>query len=420
MSDDQPQPPDGYKSWDLYWQGQNMPWRSQPEIDKDRQKVLAARRAITPNIKQGIYPFNGIEPTLSRADIEWLLATHEEGRGPVDWDDVTQRNRLGLDLRGANLSGLDLHGLPLARLRGGLTGPDFFRATESERVKASVEMKRTILTFSHMEGAALTCGHLEGAKLDDVRLEGADLYGLHLEDDNPADLRRAVFDADTLLARMTLATKDHPIGPSCLSVRWGGASLTAIDWSTVNILEDEVEAQKPLMQERKMKSSETVLRDYDRAVQTYRQLTIALRGQGLHEPADRFAYRAQLLQRTLLYLQNKQGQHKTSEWLINWGLYLLTGYGYRLRHIFMTYGLCLLVFTVIFWLLGVHSFPHEAGLRALWDSFLVSLSAIHGRTTFEQLGAWTTPAWFAAVESAFGIIVEGAFVAMLVQRFFSR
>ena len=41
---------------------------------------------------------------LNRADVEWLLATHENGRGPVIWSDETQRERIGLDLRGADLA----------------------------------------------------------------------------------------------------------------------------------------------------------------------------------------------------------------------------------------------------------------------------------------------------------------------------
>jgi hypothetical protein len=48
-----------------------------------------------------------------------LLSTHENGQGPVDWKDKSQRNRLGLDLRGADLRHLDLHHLPLACLYGG-------------------------------------------------------------------------------------------------------------------------------------------------------------------------------------------------------------------------------------------------------------------------------------------------------------
>jgi hypothetical protein len=79
-----------------------------------------------------------------------------------------------------------------------------------------------------------------------------------------------------------------------------------------------------------------------------------------------------------------------------------------------------MLFTLFYWRMGIHSFRHEPGWRAFVDSFLVSLSAIHGRTTFEQLGAWSGAAWTAAVESVVGIVIEGIFIAMLIQRFFAR
>jgi hypothetical protein len=71
------------KAWRAYWEAQGQLWRTEPEIDIERQRYLAERRAITPDIEQSIYPFKGIK--LSRGDVEWLLATHENGRGPVSW-----------------------------------------------------------------------------------------------------------------------------------------------------------------------------------------------------------------------------------------------------------------------------------------------------------------------------------------------
>src|SRR5438132_13437883 len=88
------------EEWRQYWQAKGFPWRTVPEIDVKRQEELSKCRAIVPDIKNGIYPFKGMK--LSRADIEWLLATHEN-RGPVDWSDEIQHEREGLDLRGANL-----------------------------------------------------------------------------------------------------------------------------------------------------------------------------------------------------------------------------------------------------------------------------------------------------------------------------
>jgi hypothetical protein len=66
-------------SWQEHWKSQGMPWRTEPEIDAARRRYLAERRAVTADIQQGIYPFRdengGIK--LTRADVEWLLSTHE-------------------------------------------------------------------------------------------------------------------------------------------------------------------------------------------------------------------------------------------------------------------------------------------------------------------------------------------------------
>src|SRR5216683_1433082 len=113
--------PEGYTSWPEYWTAQGMPWRRAPEIDEKRQRFLAERRNVEPDMEKGIYPFKGIR--LSRADVEWLLATHESDgvSGPVNWDAEEKQEREGLDLRGAYLSDVDLSFLPLARLHGGLS-----------------------------------------------------------------------------------------------------------------------------------------------------------------------------------------------------------------------------------------------------------------------------------------------------------
>src|SRR5690242_16683077 len=102
-----------------------MPWRTEPEIDEQRQGYIAQRRAIIPDEERGIYPFRDERGSirLTRADVEWLLATHvgEEGlQGPVDWADPRQRTRLGVDFRGADLGGLNLNSLPLTNAILGL------------------------------------------------------------------------------------------------------------------------------------------------------------------------------------------------------------------------------------------------------------------------------------------------------------
>src|SRR6266566_7331247 len=96
----------------------HQPWRKEHEIDTKRQEELSKCRTIVCDVEKGIYPFKGIE--LSRADIEWLLATQDGGLGPIDWNDESQRERKGLDLRGAVLRRVDLSKLPLAGMQGGI------------------------------------------------------------------------------------------------------------------------------------------------------------------------------------------------------------------------------------------------------------------------------------------------------------
>ena len=127
----------------MYWETQGQSWRTEPEIPPQRREELAQRRAITADIDKGIYPFKGTK--LNRADIEWLLATHEKGRGPVEWNDVSHQKRDGVDLRGADLSQEDLSGLPLACMRGGLALSEWHQATEEQRDMAAVRMQKANL-----------------------------------------------------------------------------------------------------------------------------------------------------------------------------------------------------------------------------------------------------------------------------------
>jgi hypothetical protein len=157
---------DDTEAWKAYWQAQGQHWRTEPEIDAERQKYLDERRSITPDIKQGIYPFKDIK--LSRADVEWLLATHESGRGPVKLDEYASERgslRRGIDIRGADLRGVDLRQLPLTNVIGSLNYTARKTATEEERNMAAV----------HMEGADLALAQLEHAKLHDAHLENANL-----------------------------------------------------------------------------------------------------------------------------------------------------------------------------------------------------------------------------------------------------
>jgi uncharacterized protein YjbI with pentapeptide repeats len=187
---------DDKKEWEKFWKSKKQPWRTEPRISKERQHELDELRKIKSDDEQRNYPFKDIK--LSRADIEWLLSTHENGRGPVNWNDESQREREGLDLRGADLRDIDLQGLPLARIIGGprshqIIGGQYEAATihleEANLQYAHLEeanllfayLGEAILSYADLEGADLGGAHLEGASLDGAHLEGANLATAHLE-----------------------------------------------------------------------------------------------------------------------------------------------------------------------------------------------------------------------------------------------
>src|SRR5229473_3069632 len=168
---------DDRAAWLAYWQEQNQPWRTEPEISPERRGELEKRRALVPDIEKGIYPFKGIK--LDRADVEWLLTTHEGG--PVNWSDEKERVCEGLDVRGADLQEANLHELPLTRLRGGLTSDEWLKATEEQRSSAVVLMRGAKLYLAQLEEANLIGAQLAGANLSRAQLAGASLIEAQLE-----------------------------------------------------------------------------------------------------------------------------------------------------------------------------------------------------------------------------------------------
>jgi hypothetical protein len=46
--------------WKAHWSAQAMAWRTEPEIDTERQRFLAKRRAVRPDIGKGIYRYSNL------------------------------------------------------------------------------------------------------------------------------------------------------------------------------------------------------------------------------------------------------------------------------------------------------------------------------------------------------------------------
>jgi hypothetical protein len=99
------------------------------------------------------------------------------------------------------------------------------------------------------------------------------------------------------------------------------------------------------MGEKKDKS--TRLMEFEAAVRANRQLASVLRSQAINADADRFAYKAQVLERQVLWRQGR----RTST-LSSWFLDLISGYGYRPLRSFITYALVVLGFAAAYFALG--------------------------------------------------------------------
>ncbi len=176
-----PRPTTGDRqAWQAYWKYCQQAWRTEPEISTTRQRELTVLRNRQADSERGIYPFQ--KQRLSRADVEWLLATHEQGRGPVLPRDV--ESRTGLDLRGANLAGANLAGLPLTGLVGSLVTVPPRQDEYEARKKAAIHLEGANLSGTHLEYAHLEGVHMEGACLEHARLQSASMDGAYLEGAN--------------------------------------------------------------------------------------------------------------------------------------------------------------------------------------------------------------------------------------------
>lgn len=416
---------DDAKAWHAYWQARDMPWRTQPEILAERQEELEwRRREVQPDIEQGIYPFKDVEPKLTRADIEWLLATHDAGCGPVVWaeekDKPYKERREGLDLRGADLRREDLSGLPLTQVHGGLDSDEWFDASETQRVQARI--------------------HLEGATFNRTQLEGATLSEAHLE---RAYLRLVFFDAATSLKDVTLRAEGSG-SAKVADVRWGGVNLAVIEWGPIiaSGLGDEQaawawqavpfepdeqyktlsrKAQAEARSQWQAKQAADRVDTFKAAVRANRQLATALRDQGMNEEADQLAYRAQMVQRQVYRQQGKRSRS------LLWGfLDLVAGHGYKPGRSLLTYALVLAVFTGLYLLAGqgIITFglpPTEYHSLPWYEALVLSVASFHGRGFFQPVQSPGDPiAILAAIEAVFGLFIEVSFIATFTQRFFGK
>jgi uncharacterized protein YjbI with pentapeptide repeats len=396
------------------------------ELQLDLQNYLDHWAELGPGEREGMLgPFQKVH--LSGADVFWFAkrVRNEQGDVPdlhLEGASLAEVHLEGADLRfahlegvvlsaahleGANLHGAHLEGAALswAYLEGANLG-----AAHLEGVKLSAahmkgasfsaaHLNGASLIFAHLEGAAFRAVHLEGAALNAAHLEGADLSLAHLEG---ANLGTTWLDNKTVLTNAILDTT------TCLrDIQWSGVgavNLTGLDWRRVSRLGDET-----------VLNSDASAEDFETAVRAYRQVAVQVRAQGLSEVADRFLYRAQVVQRFVLRKQRKFGGY-----LFSLLLALLAGYGYRLGRILIAYALIVIVFAAAFFASDVLSGQTPLTVQHAFDALQISLNAVHGRVFFAQFHLDTLQSWLATAESIVGIVIEGVFVAMLIQRFFAR
>jgi hypothetical protein len=269
-----------------------MPWRTEPELDEDRQGFLAKRKTVAPDIENGIYPYRdetgGIK--LDRADVEWLLATHHGGQWLAEWDRARPgMQREGIDLRGADLRGADLRRLPLMQLLAGLDAEDWGAHSSKQKDDSGIHLEGANLHYAYLQDASLRGAHLEGADLQSAHLEGAMLRGAWLgaykreevgdatrsHELNTTILRFAHLDADTNMPEINLG--DMMRGFVRLAdTHWNQTDVTRIPWLRLVMTGDEQLARNPKVNG-KRKSWKQRLDEYHIAVRGYRQLVALTR-----------------------------------------------------------------------------------------------------------------------------------------------
>jgi len=386
----------------------SQPEPNDTEPTPERQTEL--REAYERNIAADRPPYAGAS-IHTRGELRWILRErHWSGEALMS----TEERRP--DLRQIDLSYANLRNMAFVETH--FEGAKLVGADLRGAVMPSVHLEGAALTGVMLDGADLTGAYLVRTEAKNISLVNANLFFAHFEDaflSNAhfagANLRRAFFNEGSYLNDAIL-WDEHHLSPQLADVRWGNVNLATIDWAQIRQTGDEHDARKAIDREGKIKTREKQQANFQRAVRVNRQLAAALRSQGLHEDADRFAYRAQYLKRQVL-----RRQRNVAGYLGSILLDMLAGYGYKPVRSIVAYLAIILGFMAAYLINGQFMAPHLS-----WDEALVlSVSSFHGRGFFAtNVSLGDAYARLAAAEAILGLFVEISFIATFTQRFFAK
>ena len=392
-----------------------------PQVSLSEDRKLAIRESIRDHKQNDQPPLEG--ERLDRDDIIWLLESHEvrnsrrEGEG-------------GVDLRGSNLSWLDLSYLDLSLAscddsfmpQADFTGSNLLMAAFIKSTLSGSTFAQCLAWGADFRHAHAHSVHFKTANLTNANFVGANLTGSNFAG---ANLSEARFDSRSVLTEVSLGDGvDEFVWLH--NVQWGGANLSVVDWTGLTMTGEEYEARNT--------KDDTAPDAYVRAIRTTRQLSMALRTQGLSEEADYFAYRSHVLRRISLHRARLSARtsrvrgmgrevRRASSWLVSWFLWLVVGYGYRPVRALCVYFAVLVGFVILYLNVGQTPGDHLSWVGAA----VLSVSSFHGRGFFPGLAvrnnylALSDPRIvLAAVEAMIGLFVEISFIAAFTQRFLGR
>jgi Pentapeptide repeats (9 copies) len=321
-----------------------------------------------------------------------------------------------------------------------LKDADFMFAQLKEADFMLAQLERAKFAAAQLEGANFMLAQLERANFMGAQLKNVDFELAQLERANfeRAQLERANFERAQLegtnftntwfkgaIFRDTRLTDKRGIGPCFANaVGWDEVFLAYIEWSELKTFGEEVIAGKKKDVKGKKKKREVRLNDYRVATRSYRQLATALDAQGLKEEAERFAYRAQVVQWHVLWWHIWQHKQRFSQrvdsisaFLFSSLLALLTGYGYRFRRSFISYMVVLLMFAWLYFCIS-QATPHPLGYI---DAFILSVSDMVGRGFFRQDVTLSDPyAGWSVLEGMIGVFMDVLLISTLTQRLFKK